>query len=97
LNVISKRVLFEKARKHPDARAAIGIWFDVARRAQCRSLEDIRLVFPATDMVGPLAIFNIQGNRYRLIARMVFAYQRIYIKEFLTHGDYTKGTWKKWL
>jgi mRNA interferase HigB len=97
LNIISKRVLFEKGRKYPDAGGAIQTWFDVARDVQWRSLEDIRKTFPATDMIGPLAIFNIHGNRYRLIARMVFAYQRIYIKEFLTHAEYSKGAWKKWL
>jgi len=52
---------------------------------------------PATDMVGVLAIFNIRGNRYRLIVRMSFRRQRMYIKEFLTHAEYDKGTWKKWL
>lgn len=56
------------------------------------------MTFPATDMVGDLAIFNIRGNKYRLIARMVFRYQRIYIKEFLTHAEYSKEGWKKkWL
>lgn len=48
-------------------------------------------------MVDNLAIFNIKGDRYRLIVRMVFTYQRIYIKEFLTHAEYDKGAWKKWL
>ncbi len=44
-----------------------------------------------------LAIFNIRGNHYRLIVRMVFQWRRIYIKEFLTHAEYSKGTVKKWL
>jgi mRNA interferase HigB len=48
-------------------------------------------------MVGPLAIFNIRGNNYRLIVRAVFARQKIYIKEFLTHAEYDKELWKKWL
>ena len=48
-------------------------------------------------MVGMLAIFNIKGNRYRLIVRVAFQYRRVYIKEFLTHSEYTKGAWKKWL
>jgi len=47
--------------------------------------------FPATDMVADLAIFNIRGNHYRLIVRLVFRYRRIYIKEFLTHAEYDKG------
>lgn len=48
-------------------------------------------------MVGPLAIFNIKGNRYRLIVRVVFELKRIYVKEFLTHAEYDKGAWKKWI
>jgi len=97
LNVISKRNLFEKAAKHPDAKTAIQDWFDVASAAEWRSFEDIRQIYPATDMVGMLAIFNIKGNHYRLIVRMAFTYRRVYIKEFLTHAEYTKGAWKKWL
>ena len=48
-------------------------------------------------MVGRLAIFNVKCNHYRLIVRMEFRSQRIYIKEFLTHAEYDKGAWKKWL
>jgi len=97
VNVISKRGLFEKAAKFADAKSALQVWFDSAVEAQWRNLEDVRKSFPATDMIGDLAIFNIRGNHYRLIVRMVFQYQRIYIKEFLSHAEYDKGGWKKWL
>jgi mRNA interferase HigB len=73
------------------------VWFDTAVEAQWNGLEDVRKSFPATDMVGDLAIFNIRGNNYRLIVRMVFRYKRIYVKELLTHAEYNKGRWKKWL
>jgi mRNA interferase HigB len=96
VNVISKRNLFARTAKHPDATVAIQDWFDAASAAEWRNLEDVRQTYPATDMVGMLAIFNIKGNRYRLIVRMAF-HQRVYIKEFLTHAEYTKGAWKKWL
>jgi mRNA interferase HigB len=48
-------------------------------------------------MVGRLAIFNIRGGNYRLIVRVEFAAQRIYVKEFLTHGEYDRKAWMKWL
>jgi mRNA interferase HigB len=95
--VISKRVLFEKVAKHADAKSAVQVWLDIATEAEWANLEDVRKSFPATDMVGQLAIFNVRGNKYRLIVRMVFRYQRIYVKEFLTHAQYDKGDWKKWL
>ena len=77
-----------------------------ARKAGCRTLAlalafwrigKLWGTFPATDMVGDLAIFDIRGNNYRLIVRMVFRYKRIYIKEFLTHAEYDQGALKKWL
>jgi len=97
VHAISKRGLFEKASKYPDATVAIQDWFDAARAAEWRNLEEVRWTYPATDMVGVLAVFNIKGNHYRLIVRMAFPYRRVYIKEFLTHAEYTKGARKKWL
>ena len=97
MNVVSRRGLFERAAKFADAKSALQVWFDTAVDAEWKTLEDIRKSFPATDMVGALAIFNIRGNKYRLIVRMVFQYKRVYVKEFLTHAEYDKGAWKKWL
>jgi mRNA interferase HigB len=97
VNVIGKRCLFERAAKFADAKSALQVWFDTAVEAEWRNIADVRKSFPATDMTDDLAIFNIRGNHYRLIARMVFRYKRIYVKEFLTHAEYDKGRWKKWL
>jgi mRNA interferase HigB len=97
VNVVSRRGLFERAAKFADAKSALQVWFDTAVDAEWKTLQDIRKSFPATDMVGALAIFNIRGNKYRLIVRMVFQYKRVYVKEFLTHAEYDKGAWKKWL
>jgi len=97
VNVIGKRGLFEKAARFADARSALQVWSDAADKAEWRNIEDVRKSFPATDMTGDLAIFNIRGNNYRLIVRMVFQYKRIYVKEFLTHAEYDKGRLKKWL
>jgi mRNA interferase HigB len=73
------------------------VWLDAAKGTTWNSLEDVRRTFPSTDMVGPLAIFNIKGTSYRLIVRMVYRVQKIYVKEFLTHAEYGKDRWKKWL
>ena len=95
--MISKRVLHENAVEHADAVDAIQTWYAVASAAAWNSFMDIGADFPSADMVGPPAIFNIRAGNYRLIVRMVFEAQRIYIKEFLTHAEYDKEKWKKWL
>lgn len=74
------------------------VWLEAATAANWMCLDDVRKTFSATDMVGKhLAIFNIRGGNYRLIVRMEFAGQRIYIKEFLTHREYNRKAWLKWL
>lgn len=97
VRVISKRGLWLRAAKFADVKSALRVWLETAEFADWSSLQDIRLSFPATDLVGRLAIFNVKGNRYRLIVRIEFHSRRIYIKEFLTHAEYDKGAWKKWL
>ena len=97
LRVISRKVLFDKAFRYPDAKTALQVWLATVKEADWKCLEDIQRQFPAADMVGPLAIFNGKGNSYRLIVRMVFRTRKIYVKEFLTHAEYGKERWKKWL
>jgi mRNA interferase HigB len=46
------------------------------------------------DKVGELVVFNIGGNKYRLIAYIRFEKQIVYVKAVLTHRDYEKGAWK---
>ncbi len=56
-------------------------------------------MYPGVSMVGPLLIFNIKGNTYRLIVRVNFGAGRLYIREFLTHKEeeYDRNGWQKWL
>ncbi len=98
MRLISKRILLERAAAFPDARTALQVWVDVVRTASWYSLDDIRSAFPSTDMVGKkLAIFNIRGGHYRLVVRVEFLAQRVYFKEFLTHAEYDRKGWMKWL
>lgn len=63
------------------------------KRTNFESFSDLRKSFPSADQVGRLTVFNIGGNKYRLIAFMVYAKNRIYIREILTHKEYDKGKW----
>lgn len=97
MRVISKRGLWLRAAKYADARTALQVWLDTVSAARWTSLDELRRTFPATDMIGKLAIFNIRGNRYMLIVRMEFSGQRVYVKDFLSQAEYDKGSWKRWL
>ena len=55
---------------------------------------ELKAAFNAIDKVGELVVFDIGGNKYRLIAYIRFSRQILYIKGVLTHDEYDTGTWK---
>jgi len=52
-------------------------------------------MFPLADQVGKLTVFNIGGNKVRLIAAIHYNRQKIYIRAVLTHSEYDEGKWKE--
>jgi mRNA interferase HigB len=96
-DVISKGGLLALLKgKSSDVREESIAWYKVARLAQWNSLQDVRRDFPDADQVGSVLIFNIRGNRYRLIVFEVFAKNKLYVKALLTHKEYDREEWKKW-
>jgi mRNA interferase HigB len=97
VNVISKRQLLKDlAAKHPETIPVLSKWFWFTKRAQWRGLHEVRRDFPSADQVGNVLIFDVLGGNYRLITRVSYAAQRIYIKALLTHGEYCRKDWLKW-
>jgi mRNA interferase HigB len=94
VRTISKKRLREFWTVHPDAREPLLVWYQTAKRAQWRSFADIRKVYRTADQVGKFTVFNIGGNKYRLIAEIIFRYARLYVRHVLTHREYDRGKWK---
>lgn len=94
MRVISRRILREFSEEHSDAREALYAWYRVASKATWQNLLDVQQIYPKAEAVGNFTVFNIKGNRYRLIVDLVYLSQRIYIKYVLTHAEYDKDEWK---
>ena len=71
-------------------------WFKTATAADWGSVQDVRRSFSDADQVGDALVFNIRGNRYRLIATVFYPARTIYLKALLTHKEYDREEWKKW-
>jgi mRNA interferase HigB len=94
MHVISRAKLREFCANHADSCEALDDWFKTAERADWANLIEVQMVYPKAEAVGGFTVFNIKGNRYRLIASIVYERQIIYIKYILTHAEYDKDTWK---
>ena len=91
MHVISRKKLREAAEEHGDLAAALDVWYRIAKRAEWKSLSEVRRTFPSADAVGSHTVFNIKGNAYRLITEVNYGSGRIFLRHVLTHAEYNKG------
>lgn len=94
LRIITKRRLEEYAKAHPNAEASLNVWQVRIRSISPDNLAELRETFASADLVSRLTVFNIGGNNYRLIVRIEYERQEVYIRDFLTHAEYDKDNWK---
>ena len=95
MRVISKPAILKFAEKHPDALTPLMNWYRITKKANWRSLAEVRSDFAHADIVGRRTVFNIHGNDYRLIARVNYRTKRVFILYILTHVEYSKLDWKR--
>ncbi len=70
-------------------------WYRLMKKGRFRSFVHLRETFPSADLVGRFTVFNVGGNKVRLISVAHFNRGEIFIRAVLTHQEYDAGTWKK--
>ena len=95
MHAITRKRLNEFAEKYPATRSALAHWYQLMKRGTFRSVAHLRETFPSADLVGKLTVFDIGGNKVRLIAALHYNRQKVYIRAVLTHTEYDTGTWKE--
>ena len=94
MRVISRRRLREYWASHADSEEPLKTWFAVAVKAAWRNLVEVQATYASAEAVEGYTVFNIKGNAYRLIAKIEYKLQIIFIKGVLTHAEYDKDKWK---
>ena len=95
MHVITRKRLNEFAEKHPEAVSSLAHWYRLMRKNGFTNFVMLRETFPHADQVGKFTVFNIGGNKARLIAAVHYNRNKIYIRHVLTHKEYDAGKWKK--
>jgi mRNA interferase HigB len=94
MHIISRKALQTFWERYPDSEAPLLRWYKIIERTEYRSFAELRITFPAADLVDDWVVFNIGGNKYRLIASIHFNRGKVYVRHVLTHRDYDRGAWK---
>ncbi|KPA92473.1 hypothetical protein PF66_01152 [Pseudomonas asplenii] len=95
MRVITEKRIREARAKWPEAASALDAWCRRIKGSSPGNFSALKAIFPATDKVGRLHVFDIGGNKLRLIAGVHHGAQQLYIKQVLDHRDYDKGKWKE--
>jgi len=91
LRVIAKKILREFWQKHPDCEEQLKTWFQEAEKADWKTTRCIKVDFPSASFLADnRVVFNIKGNRYRLIVKINYDFQVIWIRFIGTHAEYDK-------
>ena len=99
MRIIKPATIKDYWQEHRDARSSLLAWLVTAQAANWKNLNEIRVTYPHADAAkvrsgAIVTIFNIKGNAYRLITAIHYNTQMVFIRDFLTHAQYSKDQWK---
>lgn len=90
-NIIARKILLDYCKKYPEAKNGLLGWYHELEKSKFENLNELKSNCPDASIIGDnRIIFNILGNKYRLIVRILFNYKAIQIKWFGTHSEYNK-------
>lgn len=96
MRIISNKKLREFYEKYPDAENSTRTWKKLVENENWHNFAEINdnFIFKP-DKVKNFVIFNIRGNKYRLIVKINYQKKKVYIRHFLTHAEYDREKWKE--
>lgn len=95
MHVITHARIVEASQKWPQAETALDGWYRLIKANDPKDFAEMKHYFPAVDKVGKFHVFDIGGNKIRLIAVVMYQAKRVYIRHVLSHTEYDKGHWKE--
>jgi mRNA interferase HigB len=100
MRIIKPATVRSWAAIHADAAAALERWMTLIEDAEWRNLTEMRAAIASADEVAVrsgrrVVVFNVGGNKYRLIAAVHCNRQIVYALHFMTHAEYDKDKWKR--
>lgn len=98
MRVISRVRLkqFWDAPGHDDSEGPLRAWYTHVnnKNISWHSWGDVKAAFASASIVGNCVVFNIGGNKYRLITRILYPSQKVFVLKVMTHREYDQDTWK---
>lgn len=95
MHIITRNRIIQAAELHKGCATALSGWYQTMKAASFTNFSELKAAFNSVDKVEHLYVFDIGGNKLRLIAAIHFNTGKVFIREILTHSEYDKGKWKE--
>jgi len=94
VHIITKKRIIEAKEKYPSCASALDGWYKVIEKNIFSHFADLKKTFNSVDKVGHLYVFDVGGNKLRIITSIHFNRQKLYIRHILTHKEYDEDQWR---
>jgi len=89
MRIISRKAIIDFYQRYPDSKRSLEAWFHEVRQAEWKTPSDVKLLYPSASILKKgRVVFNNRGNRYRLIAKVIYSTGTVYIRFVGTHKEY---------
>jgi mRNA interferase HigB len=82
----------EFIEQYPRSKSPLTKWVKEVKEAHWKNFPELRKTYPSADYIAPYVIFNIGGNKFRMVAVVVFSAERVIVNRVMTHEQYNR--WK---
>jgi len=90
--IITRKTLLDYCKSYPLAAPALHVWYHELNQCDFKNFNELKKVYGNASLVADdRVVFNIMGNKYRLVVRIVFEFKAIQVKWFGTHAEYDKA------
>lgn len=95
MRIITHSRIVEAERRFPECATALDAWYRLMKRGRFESTAELRAAFGGMDKVGPLYVFDVGGNKLRVIAAIHFNTGMVFVRHVLSHKEYDREGWKR--
>jgi mRNA interferase HigB len=91
MNVLSRKALLQFYSSYPETKKYLETWFKICRKADWNNFNELQITYPDAFPVGDdRVVFDLKGNKFRLVVRISFRFKTMQIKWIGTHAEYNK-------
>jgi len=95
VHIITYKRIREFVANYPDSQSSLESWYQIVRHTNYESWSHLKQHFSSADYVSGFVVFNIRGNKYRMITTIHFNRMKVYVRAILAHSEHDKDQWKR--